>query len=867
MATPDPTDGTILADLEEWRKRFKLAYGSSRQYYLWSPEYEGFWDGVWRDFDELEGRRRQASADEPDWFPRVKQYRQWQRSSRAESFVPTEGKNWDYCPLWVHVDRWTSSYTSERTMFPWAAAAASWDKFLQLCDEDAEFLDSLSPSQLSSAQVLNEWMACSYSVPELVEKVQQFIHDQQDVLSWGGITTRKLLKETLEGGMADLSLYHCYCIELFFEEFHPYSWEPFEGHKSLINRQQKRFFASRRAVIQRMSYAVRVFYEGNQLPVPDAPDPPYPRTGVHKEPWHDPAGANPQEHPYYLWDVSGRKTIRVHDLPSCPAYTCISHTWGRWRVTTATSLQHGSSCWQASGEASVQDLSGHWKVGHSAAIEGVPWPVPQVTLYDVCQLPDMLSGLGADFVWLDLFCIPQDGSPLAGIEIARQSAIFRGADRCVAWLHDAGSWDGISRALDWVGLIYLDTTSRDNIYDISDEMLGQVIDSADGPTELMTGHLEGSERVGTWLSSLWTLQEAVMRPDMELFSRDWHRLEDRRGGAITLETLIVVCDPEVSWTLIHPDILPQSPMSDLVKYHREALEIYGYGEGLPIIPRGALALSSFGRKSQSLRFSMEACDPAAIFACSSGRVCTDSRAPGIMSALEVTDWYEQRSQHGDGGEALVLGVFPIEFIRETFAKYGVRLLRGVWMNVRWLSESDVAREHTPPQARGTVLPFSGLDASKHKQRSFIPTGNVLFDATPHEAVEAWCFLPDGSMQMTRAGILMSTAADSTLDAVSACLRWSRPQDGGREDVVVDEHEPTVPDLLLHLREHTPANHIVFAVALFQHGRRQTGMVLQTPKGCYSDGTTTYLVKVGDYCTNEVSGIQLPRCTPVDWVIL
>ena len=33
--------------------------------------------------------------------------------------------------------------------------------------------------------------------------------------------------------------------------------------------------------------------------------------------------------PYYLWDISRACTVVVTELPEIPAYTCISHTWGR----------------------------------------------------------------------------------------------------------------------------------------------------------------------------------------------------------------------------------------------------------------------------------------------------------------------------------------------------------------------------------------------------------------------------------------------------------------------------------------------------------------------------------------------------------
>jgi hypothetical protein len=48
------------------------------------------------------------------------------------------------------------------------------------------------------------------------------------------------------------------------------------------------------------------------------------------------------EHPYYLWDIKGKKAVVFMELAlgKRPKYTCISHTWGRWRTDKYTALEN-----------------------------------------------------------------------------------------------------------------------------------------------------------------------------------------------------------------------------------------------------------------------------------------------------------------------------------------------------------------------------------------------------------------------------------------------------------------------------------------------------------------------------------------------
>lgn len=91
--------------------------------------------------------------------------------------------------------------------------------------------------------------------------------------------------------------------------------------------------------------------------------------------------ASPTGSPYYLWDTKRRVSVVVNDLPLCPDYACISHTWCPW----------------------VDELKLLFE------LPGVPWLIPEVKTerFVVEELPEQLGRLSHHYIWLDLFCIPQ----------------------------------------------------------------------------------------------------------------------------------------------------------------------------------------------------------------------------------------------------------------------------------------------------------------------------------------------------------------------------------------------------------------------------------------------------------------------------
>ncbi|KAI1445931.1 hypothetical protein F5Y02DRAFT_417541 [Annulohypoxylon stygium] len=83
---------------------------------------------------------------------------------------------------------------------------------------------------------------------------------------------------------------------------------------------------------------------------------------------------NTREYPYYLWDIQTISTVRCP--PNGANYLVVSHTWGRWRIA-----------------------------GEGATVSGVPWLVPRNTVFDVADLPKILSNVPfkTRYVWFDLY--------------------------------------------------------------------------------------------------------------------------------------------------------------------------------------------------------------------------------------------------------------------------------------------------------------------------------------------------------------------------------------------------------------------------------------------------------------------------------
>ncbi|KAF2122732.1 hypothetical protein BDV96DRAFT_561285 [Lophiotrema nucula] len=184
-----------------------------------------------------------------------------------------------------------------------------------------------------------------------------------------------------------------------------------------------------------------------------------------------------------------------------PAYNAISYTWGRYRLK----------------EGIAPDVE-------SLPLIGTDWldQLPRIDpehftsaqLRDVIKVASTLSmradSFGSlvthqvEFIWLDIACIDQrEGEPRSFAEIGRQALIFRGANTTLVWLNKTinSKVEHIWRSRDWwfqEPSEHTDETSQDAVASMNNFV---------------------SILKDPWFSSLWTLQEAYLRPDAIILSR------------------------------------------------------------------------------------------------------------------------------------------------------------------------------------------------------------------------------------------------------------------------------------------------------------------------------------------------------------
>lgn len=145
--------------------------------------------------------------------------------------------------------------------------------------------------------------------------------------------------------------------------------------------------------------------------------------------------------------------------------------------------------------------------------------------------------------------------------------------------------------------------------------------------------------------------------------------------------------------------------------------------------------------------------PVSIIFNANVRRCTGDRAPASMSAIGVTYWHSERlrerSVYLDCNEKWVLGIYPLDFVREVLHKSGANFFETAFTMPRRRSE-DVLKRKNPI---GSMLPFS--TAKGWLFRNFPPP---RIDAVNHSAVAEWVIQENGTVHMLSAGILTSTEA-------------------------------------------------------------------------------------------------------------
>lgn len=906
-----------------WRRKSKRVRKHDLDLYpRWGPAWHAITQSLWTEYEELEAKRKALALPCYAWQQNWNSMKDQEKRARAAYYSPVGRDAHHLWPLSVCMREYLRPGSCfeepvEQRKFPWRTLKHDWTDFCDMMesDEGGDLRESLSPSQKPSYEILAAWWQSRYLPSRLVDTFRRML-EEWDNVSFKGFP-RLLHQERFVMQSAQLggsSMYHLYCLELLIREFHPFRWEPYDS-AGVTSLETLRHQVGELALFQRIGHA-SLYAEGS-LALPAR----YPRVSEKADNSYQPRKRLRSTEPYFLWDVLRRQTVEVSKLSHLPDYVCISHTWGRWVLRHADGLPV---------TVRLQDQ--------------VPWLVPTNTQYRVEDLPDQFAELGASYIWFDLFCIPQDsgdpnddlifaapegldaetvtGARLRTVEIGRQVEIFRGASRTIGWIHDAASWDGLCSALDWLGLKYLANTS---MFDYPGTSIGTRIEEAAEKATLSLPELviplKNASRAplmqapivdkklyipfqgeafepASWFTSLWTLQEAALRPDMTLCSRNWDVLQDRCGASISLSALFQ-CLHNMN-TYAYADGPPRTKYMD-----QDAWEHYFWRirrtDWTQSHPTGVGFLQDFrwltimGEMLMAREFSAVAKSSLDIYSADILRIanlreCHGPRTPAVMSAVGATDWYRKRVVEGREGEQghLVLGVYELDFVREVARKLG----SSFYMSMVRFDTRINSPQRRPSKAIGSMMPFSPHAAK-------LPTDESMDTRVNHTSVRSWEITEDGSVHIQSAGILTSSE-DIRGPSTRFMIFYG----------VEDENEPGI-DQAAGVKAGVPSEHTfgnrstedfwnkpagfrsttdlrgalvdlsrdgrdeIIAVALFEGavaGQMQHGIILQSPRidERLHEGPRQF-VKIGIYRSYYwkfvKTRLQMPPTTTVDWIVV
>ena len=231
-----------------------------------------------------------------------------------------------------------------------------------------------------------------------------------------------------------------------------------------------------------------------------------------------------------------------------------------------------------------------------------------------------------------------------------------------------------------------------------------------------------------WFTSLWTLQEAYLRPDMLLASKDWKLLGVSQHYPVNLLDFI-----------------------SIVMFSREYTKD---GEGLPSLDGAAELLEICGLSD------LLVASPTNILHMGSRRECTGCRAEAIMSVLNAIEWF-QVDNPNPGDAYLINGLYPREFLQEVRERIGsvefftsalntdstdLKIILEKIANRTWTSEDLVVRS--------SLLPF-GSNSSP------LPTTVEPFFVR-HPTVSSWAITADGSVYIPEVALLTILADDVSI---------------------------------------------------------------------------------------------------------
>lgn len=655
-----------------------------------------------------------------------------------------------------------------------------------------DFRSGLSMSQLHSWRILNDWR-----VNNIMVRAQQRVDSSSNHNL--GSSIKDALNESREPLPMALLWRHEFVQRDVLEAI---SGESFD----MISLQATRWLASFTYARQRLAKS-EMHVTCSQLLIGPHPLTKFPAVlGATPDPcpWLN-LKRNELHTPHYFWDMRRRRTVLASKLGRDLTYLAISHTRGRWGVG-----------------------------GETRRINGVPWAVPQNSRFEVMDLPYLLTRLPfpVAYVWIDLLCIPQDNSRpdfevIKGQEISRQASIFSGAACAMTWLNDTTDWRGLRQALEWSSIRYfklfnssLSTTNHIHNMGVTEEALEKLLNSTMSridmgiglcdTTPLLTHRIRARKNISSWFSSLWTLQEAILRPDMLLCNGKFDVLTASEGFYVSFDMIQALMNaigiPGFGGSLGYP-----------LKKDVHSMELDSFFSSLrSSAPQTVLTLQEF-IKSERLWTCLQS-SPVTILNLASRRCSTGRRAEAIMSVIGATDWYQSEGAAGTSStHDLIFGMYPSAFVLEVRNKLGGMFFLSGTLNLferdlKLPDTGDLPDRNPLSKAKkgitlGTMLPFSPTikgvvetETSKYcatiVSAAMCGNGHGYLD---HPAVKTWRLRPNGNVLVELAAIEFSTFGSEELQpntGNSASLEDRVNSTGGRSKAFGKLNiDPDLPEVI------------------------------------------------------------------------
>lgn len=544
-------------------------------------------------------------------------------------------------------------------------------------DEQHAFFQSLSDCQIRSWELLRDWWEGNYQDAELASNARAFIMSAPDA--------------TVESIQPQASLYQQVLFTLWDAEFNPAECRTGTSRGLDTNR--------------RMAYEHALAQKAGLLLLRDL----WPNTIANEQlqynkelpkcfdvcPWLSKEDRNNmrQEHlPLYLWDARENRTVRVNELlrNGIPiTYTCVSHTWGRWKKKPLSCVQ----------------------------VPGVEWEIPENTLFDVRDLPNILRQTKSEsrFIWFDLVCLPQDiMSPEYHSEVARQATIFHHASSCLAWINSVTSWTNLRASLRWLCLYFLHAGCNSNHYE---DLLSKA-SHIQSPIELIA-EVNGEGEFEPWITSTWTLQESCLFPDIILCNKDWEPLEIATGSPVSLHQLFSI------WSVCREG------------YFMKPIEYSKWP--VPVNQLAYIQQMVCGQDVQISRL--------AILTLGTTRECERRRADAVMSAMGITGWYkEYLEEHKEPppDEDLVLDAYPLSFVNEVVSIIGSEFFTNYDADAMRLEGHDI---------QGSLLPFGSPGVNLTSGSGLGVSQSFYDDTFDHPSLKTWSIQINGSVNIREASVM------------------------------------------------------------------------------------------------------------------